>query len=447
MLETDVQHFDAFEAETKKLVEQNQPFRTQFGARWAHEARSAKPQRNWLVKNLLLAKTFGIVFGPPGCGKSFLVSDLCLTMTASVLDDGEQKPSWFGYSGRPFGVVYVVAEGADDFEIRLHAWMQEHDVPEGAVLPFVYLPTNVDMRSNDEQAKKLIEEIKGVSAEMMERCGVPVEMVVIDTVARALNGGNENASEVMAAFVTNCGLVQQECGVAVLGVHHGGKEAGRGPRGHEGLHGAADFEFEVIGATEDTPNNWTVRKLKSGPGGASHRFRLRQTVVGNDEDGDPITSCIVNSNLTEAEKAGGKPQGYRPSRLQREFLNVLGTVVDRNGQMPPPDLGLPGQILLVANVEDVKREYVAQYHATETGTEQEVRERLARRWSQATKELITRRLVGSVKPWIFFTGREIQGVRIKGVALPENPPTAVDPAPQAQDPPLDDPMSIDLSNF
>lgn len=422
MLE-EIQTFDSFEAETKFVVE---PFRSAFGARWLHEARSSKPQRNWLLKNLLLASTFGVVYGPPGCGKSFLVSDMCLTMASGVLP-GAERPDWFGYKGRPFGIVYVVAEGSDDFEIRLHAWMADKGIPEDAVLPFVYLPTNVDLRSSDADAKKLVDEIKGLSAEMRHRCGVPVEMVVIDTVARALAGGNENASEVMSSFVTNCGAIQKACGVTVLGVHHGGKEAGRGPRGHEGLHGAADFEIEVVGATEDTPNVWTVRKLKSGPGGATHRFRLRQTTVGTDDDGDPITSCIVTNNAAtqEASKEKEKPNGFKVSQTEREFLSVLADVIDQKGVMPPADLRVPTSVVLVANAEDVRKAFKAKYEATEEGDEKQINARLRARWSRATKSLLRFNVIGSQKPWLYFTGKEIQKFRVRGIQSPEAPPSYV----------------------
>lgn len=419
-----IRPFDEFEAETKAYVE---PFRSAFGARWLHEARAAKPQRNWLLKNLLLANTFGVVYGPPGCGKSFLVSDMCLTMAAGALP-GAEVPSWFGYKGRPFGVIYVVAEGSDDFEIRLHAWLADKGIPDDAVLPFVYLPTNVDLRSSDADTKKLIAEIKALSQQMQQRCGVAAGIVVIDTVARALAGGNENASEVMSGFVTNCGLIQRDCGVTVLGVHHGGKEAGRGPRGHEALHGAADFEIEVSGATEDTPNIWSVRKLKAGPGGANHRFRLRQTTVSTDADGDPVTSCIVtNQAATQAAAAKKeKPKGFKVNATEREFLTVLADVIDRKGVMAPYGMQLPSRVQIIANTEDVRQAYKERYAATEEGDEKAVDARLRARWSRAAKSLLRFKVIGSQKPWIYFTGKEVQSFKLRGIGPPPDQASWVD---------------------
>lgn len=405
-------------------------FKSAFGAVWFHEIGKQKPQRDWLVKNLVLARSFGIIYGPPGCGKSFLTSDLMLSCAAAALD-GAARPDWFGYRGRPFGVIYVVAEGREDFEIRLHAWRQEHNVPADAVLPFVFLPTSIDMRSSDADTKRLAEEVKALSEIMRERCGVSVEMVVIDTVARALAGGNENASEVMGAFVINCGKLQAETGVAVAGVHHGGKEAGRGPRGHEALHGAADFEIEVAGATADTPNLWVVRKLKAGPGGATHRFRLRQTTVGQDSDGDPITSCVVINQQATAAASGeaDKPKGFKVNDVEREFLSVLADVIDKSGVMPPADLPVGskhGNVVLVASADEVKKLYRERYSETESGSDEQIENRLRQRWSRATKKMIRFEIIGSKRPWLWFTGKAVQRMRIKGVNEIDN--TYVEPA-------------------
>jgi RecA-family ATPase len=289
--------FEQFEAETVALIKP--PFRSAFNARWFHEIVGKKPIRNWMVKGLILAGSFGVIFGPPGSGKSFLTTDLMLSCAA--LDQPGQQETWFGHKLKRFGVIYVIAEGADDFEVRLHAWRVENQIEPDQILPFVFLPTGIDMRSSEADTVKLAAAVKAISAQMLERTGVEVGAVVIDTVARALAGGNENASEVMGAFVINCGKLQAETGAAVIGVHHGGKEAGRGPRGHEGLHGAADFEIEVVPSTAEEPNAWTIRKLKAGPAGATHRFRLKPMSVGQDEDGDAVISCVVLD--AEAQRA------------------------------------------------------------------------------------------------------------------------------------------------
>ncbi|PZU95642.1 MAG: hypothetical protein DI527_00405 [Chelatococcus sp.] len=394
-----------------------------FSGSWFHEISGERPKRDWLLKGLILAKTFGVVFGAPGSGKSFLVADLMLTCSVGALATRDHRPDWFGYKGRPFGVVYVVAEGRDDFIIRLHAWRIENKIPDDAVIPFFFLPTSIDMRSSDVDTMKLADDIRALSIEMKARCGVDVEVIVIDTVARALAGGNENASDVMGAFVINCGKLQEATGAAVLGVHHGGKEVGRGPRGHEALHGAADFEIEVAGATDEGPNSWTVRKLKSGPAGASHKFRLKPLTVTTDEDGDPVTSCVViapreTPEQVDAERA--KKSLFQPTDVEASFLHVLGDAIEKNGEIAPHGIGASSNVKLVVNVQHVRDLWRDRMSATEAGSDDEIDAKLRTRWSRATKKLVKFGVIGSAKPFLWMTGREVKGVRLRGAEPTES---------------------------
>jgi len=424
-----VQAFEDFEKAASAVAF---PFKSQFRAVWFHEAGNRRAKRDWLVKDLILARSFGIVYGPPGCGKSFLMSDLMLTCASAVLESRADARDWFGYRVNPFGVVYVVAEGADDFVIRLHAWRINQGIEPEVAIPFVFLPTSVDMRSSDADTLKLAEEVKAIDAEMRRRWGVGVGVTVIDTVSRALAGGNENASDVMGAFVINCGRLQEETSSAVIGVHHGGKEAGRGPRGHEALHGAADFEIEVAGATDESPNSWTVRKLKAGPAGAAHHFRLRPMTVDYDDDGDPITSCVVVSKSATEAAAGAQRQdkGYRANQGEIEFLRVLADAIDRHGVMPPASITVPPNVTFVVSAEDVRALFRDRYAVTEEGDADKVMARLRARWSRATKSLLTARVICASHGWIWMTGKKVRGASLRGVTVQDDddvPTTANEP--------------------
>ena len=68
--------------------------------------------------------------------------------------------------------------------------------------------------------------------------------MVVDTLARAMTG-NENAPEDMGSFVAACGRIREACEGHVLVVHHCGKDAAKGARGHSSLRAATDVELEV----------------------------------------------------------------------------------------------------------------------------------------------------------------------------------------------------------
>jgi DNA primase catalytic core len=386
-------------------------FKPKLNVVWFHEIGRSKPKRDWLIKNLFLARTLCVIYGAPGCGKSFLTSDMTLTAAAAPYLNSEQRPPWFGYRSRQFGVVYVVAEGSDDFEIRLHAWREHYRLPVDAVIPFVFLPTGVNMRTNDADTKLLIADIGGISGEMESRCGVKVCLVVIDTVARVLAAGNENSSEVMSAFVANCDRLREQLGVAVVGIHHGGKEAGRGPRGHEALHGACDLEIEVLASEEGEPNKWIVRKFKSGPQGASHQFRLRQAIVGQDEDGDPITTCIVTTPTEGASPAEGGviPDGYvkLPPKATMVF-RALNAAIQKHGMPAPAGIPCPTEAFCV-QLETWREEFnrVAKRPGDD---DKKLRWRVDKAIDRAIDIWLTRGLIGKDGDFIWRTGRKVFGV-------------------------------------
>lgn len=409
-----LQAFEDFERTALPIIK---PFRSQFGGLWFHEAGLKPARREWLIKDLILARSFGIVFGPPGCGKSFLMADLMLTCAAAALKARREKHSeWFGYKVHPFGVVYLVAEGADDFVIRLHAWRLNQAIEPDNILPFFFLPTSIDLRSDEADTKRLVEEIRGLDIEMREKCGVGVGAVVVDTVSRALAGGNENDSAVMGGFVRNCEAIQKELKIAVVGVHHGGKEAGRGPRGHEALLGAADFTWEVTPRTEEEPTNkWIVRKFKAGAAGRSHDFVLKPLTVDYDDDNDPITSCVVVTRDPKEGTGDRRDEGISPTSSEIEFLHVLGDAIEKDGLLPPKGLPVKKNVALVVDAETVKRRFRDRYAVTEEGDEDAVNGRLRKRWGRATGSLLRKNVIGSSSGYIWFTGKKVRGVKIRGI--------------------------------
>lgn len=412
---TDLPQIEAFEDFERAALPIIKPFKSQFGAVWFHEAGLKPARREWLIKDLILARSFGIVFGPPGCGKSFLMADLMLTCAAAAIG-ARSDAEWFGYKVNPFGVVYVVAEGADDFVIRLHAWRLENGIDAEAILPFVFLPTSIDLRSDDADTKRLVDEIQGLDREMRDKCGVGVGAVVLDTVSRALAGGNENDSAIMGSFIRNCEAIQKALNVAVIGVHHGGKEAGRGPRGHESLLGAADFTWEVTPRTEEVPTNkWIVRKFKAGAAGKSHDFQLKPRTVDEDDEGDPITSCVV-AQRDGSSSGTVREEGINPSSSEIDFLRVLGEAIEADGVIPPAGLPVSRNVTFVVHRERVKERFHDRYAVTEDGDDKHVYERLRARWKRATNSLLKKNVIDASGDWIWFTGRKVRGVRLRGVA-------------------------------
>jgi AAA domain len=116
-------------------------------------------------------------------------------------------------------------------------------------------------------------------------------VVILDTLNRAAPGADENSSKDMGIILAAAKQLQLLVGGLVLMVHHTGKDPEKGMRGHSSLFAALDG---AIGVTKSVNGPvWTVTKSKDDATGAIYSFNLEIVVVGVDEDGEDITSCVA----------------------------------------------------------------------------------------------------------------------------------------------------------
>lgn len=343
------------------------PFKSRFGGAFVHEFCATKPERHWLIKGVTLAQTLFLVVGEPGCGKSFLALDLSMTMALAAVDD-RHPLKWFGRKIKPCGVVYIAAEGQEDFIIRIHAWMRSKGLPAETQVPVFLIPTAVDMRSGDVQTVSLIEEIKAVNGMAREQFSCEIGLVIVDTLNRALAGGSDVNPEHVGAFIRNCGAIQKGTGVTVAAVAHTGKPVGgkgrTDPRGHSSIRGDNDGEIFVSAAHEGAPNSWQVTRNKAGPIGDRHEFRLYPIDVGTDEDQEAIQSCYVVPGAVEtspemlemrdaaAQAATGKRMMTADGRSilpdnMTMILRALHDAIERDGIEPPLGVRAPHGRLVI----------------------------------------------------------------------------------------------------
>jgi hypothetical protein len=132
-----------------------------------------------------------------------------------------------------------------------------------------------------------------------------------------MHGADENNSQGMGAFIANAESIAQKFGCLVIAVHHVGKDETRGMRGWSGLHAACDCEWEVTKGTEEGSYSVTLQKVREGLGGLSWTFNLPIVVVGRDEDGDEVTTRVVDitSEPAGASRAAGDQQKPKSGNL------------------------------------------------------------------------------------------------------------------------------------
>jgi hypothetical protein len=119
--------------------------------------------------------------------------------------------------------------------------------------------------------------------------------------------------------------IRHETGAHFSYVHHTGKDAARGARGHSLLRAGTDTEAEVAQGT------LSATKQRDMEGGFTIGFALRDLVIGEAPDGSPIKSAVVDWNSEAAKPT--KAENAKPvPRSQRLLMSVIREALDEAGQ-------------------------------------------------------------------------------------------------------------------
>jgi hypothetical protein len=101
-------------------------------------------------------------------------------------------------------------------------------------------------------------------------------------------------------------------------IHHAGKDASKGARGWSGLKAAADVQIEVIRRDNGT-REIRIEKLKDGEDGARFGFELEVVDLGVDDDGDPVSSCVVRQTDAVPPQSRGSQVGPKGGNQRKVF--------------------------------------------------------------------------------------------------------------------------------
>ena len=243
---------------------------------WANKMK-VEEDRVDLIRGYLSEQAMSVIYGDPGSGKTFVALKMAYCIA----------------TGKPFAnhrveqgpVAYVAAEAGGSIDVRIAAFKTHYGVDD---FPMAIFPCPVDLLRPDADTNVLIKLIKRAEKE----AGHKVKFVVIDTLSRALAGGNENAPDDMGAFVTNIDTIRHVLNTHLCIVHHSGKDRTRGARGHSLLRAGIDTELEVVKTTELSGQVKTTKQRDR-----EHRpplaFELIIHKVGTNRYGEDITSCVL----------------------------------------------------------------------------------------------------------------------------------------------------------
>jgi len=233
---------------------------------------SASDARRYVIKGLVAEGDVACIVGAPGVGKSLLAPRLAYAVA--------QGQDIFGMRVRQGGVLYVAAEDQHGMRGRVAALRREHGDADNFAL----------VAGVSDLLNKGSAHLKRLKAAVKDR---RPSLVIIDTLAMAFPGLEENSAEGMSRVVAVARSLTR-WGAAVILIHHDTKDGQQGlPRGHSLLNGALDVSVHLTRGEDDI-----VRaKLTKNRNGSTERdiaFTIGTQTLGLDEDGDAITAALCH---------------------------------------------------------------------------------------------------------------------------------------------------------
>lgn len=338
------------------------------------------PDAKDFVQGTLTEGSAAVVYGESNAGKTFWTTDLALHVAAGM--------EWNGRRVEAGAVIYVALEGGSGFRNRVAAWRTEKGM-EDASIPFFALCCPINLLDPEADMPRFMETLRAVADE----CGSP-KLVVIDTLSRALSGGDENSSEDMGALVRNMDAIRFEIGCCVLFIHHSGKDASRGARGHSLLRAAVDTEIEVKAEEGSSLKTATTVKQRELAKGMSFPFKLKVVEIGHNRHGEAVTTCLVEDAAEEADNAGH----VRANRLSGDAMSAMEVLTDtllKDGRDGFP--GIPEGLVSIS--ENLWRDRF--YSKMKPGAAMEAKRKSFRRAADA---LLKRRLVAMIEGRVWIVG-------------------------------------------
>ena len=281
-------------------------------------------KQHYLIKQWLPFEGTGVLVGPSNTGKTFIALDMAMSIAAGT--------DWHGHKVRQGAALYLATEGSFSFKNRMAALKDDRGLTDN-----VPLIARADMVNLLDQEADLAE-LAALADEIIEQHG-PLRLIVVDTLARAMAGGNENAPDDMGKLLNNVEALRQGTDAFVLLIHHTGKDEAKGARGHSSLKGAADTILLLSKRDDDLLELKSDKQRDMAPP-RPKAFRLETVVCGMDEDLDEVTTCVVRAADAAELKAKPKPGGANQELLMECYRQLR---LEGIGEPNPGGAGFPEQ--------------------------------------------------------------------------------------------------------
>lgn len=274
----------------------------------------------WLMENVIASGEDSSWYGPPGEGKSGLLTDLAVHV-ASGRD-------WRGYKfnrdmSERRGVVYFALERADLTKRRLRAYMQRDGL---SGLPIAVVPYAIDLLD-----PRCVATIRHTLLHFWDDTDMMPGFVIIDTWGKAIARGDadkEHTQNLAALHISQLRevLVGDIRKFHLASIGHSGKNLAAGERGSNARQGHVDLEIQVNGGAAK------ITKANDQDDGELTRFEFEKVDMPGDDERDikPWSTTILAASTPAPEARAAASQ--RTTGKQVQALDALTRVIAERGQ-------------------------------------------------------------------------------------------------------------------
>jgi hypothetical protein len=250
-----------------------------------------------LIKGVFPQTGVATIGGQSGSGKTFHALHLAARLVPNYKEHSYINEYRINRKG---GVLYFVLEGKPAFPMRVAAafedalgkQMQFGDRPK---VPFAWNTYEPNLFNNGPDA--LIKLVERDAAKMKHEYGVDLVAVFLDTMGLAACYENEDKAAQVQKVVSGLNKLSDTTGALVIGVDHYGKDQGAGLRGSSAKRGHVETILACLVDKDrnDKTTNHRLKfeKIRDGEEGRIVPYRLKPVNCGVDEDGDPVSTCII----------------------------------------------------------------------------------------------------------------------------------------------------------
>jgi hypothetical protein len=273
----------------------------------------ARPRPNDFVDGLLYEGLLSIWFGAPKSGKSFLLFDLATHVALGL--------PWANRAVEQRNVLVIPLEGEGLLQDRVRAW-EVHHVKK---CPVVFSPFPLHLINDKDRIAEIIAYCKANN----------VGLIIIDTLARAMRGGNENDFADVSRALAGADRIRTATGAHVILVHHTTKD-GKSARGHSDLIGNPDLLVEI--SKPDSQGEFRkaiITENRHGREGVGLQFRVEtvETDMTN-KRGDRVTSgvAIINTEgFKDMEEEEQRDDAKQALEVLRRLYRLAPMIYDVDG--------------------------------------------------------------------------------------------------------------------